>query len=99
MWLIGYNHTLKGAPCDCVPQDRPYLLAHMSPSLVADVAAHTQARWLEAAPLLRGLPPALIVDLALRLGTRSFSPDEVNALGRLQSEPKMRRRVPRLRCP
>ena len=67
------------SPCALVPQDRPYLLAHMSPSLVADVAAHTQARWLEAAPLLRGLPPALIVDLALRLGTRSFSPDEVRA--------------------
>ena len=60
-----------------VSQDRPDLLAHMSPSLVADVAAHTQARWLEAAPLLRGLPPALLVDLALRLGTRSSSPDEV----------------------
>jgi hypothetical protein len=52
----------------------------MSPSLVADVAARTQARWLEAVPLLRGLPPALIVDLASSLGTRSFSPDEVRTL-------------------
>ena len=52
----------------------------MSPSLVADVAARTQARWLEAVPLLRGLPPSLIVDLASSLGTRSFSPDEVRTL-------------------
>lgn len=62
----------------CMVQDRPYLLAHMSQNLQADVAAHTQARWLEAAPLLRGLPPALLIDLSLRLGTRSFSPDEVS---------------------
>jgi len=37
----------------------------------------------EAVPLLRGLPPALIIELASRLGTRSFSPDEVQGISML----------------
>lgn len=59
------------------PQDRPDLLGHMSESLSAEVAEHTQARWVRAVPAFAALSREFAVEIALALGTKSFSPDEV----------------------
>jgi hypothetical protein len=63
--------------CSWLPQDRPDLLAHMSENLSSEVATHTQARWVRAVPAFACMPPELAIEIALALGTKSFSPDEV----------------------
>ena len=49
----------------------------MSDSLSAEVAEHTQARWVRAVPAFVALSREFAVEVALALGTKSFSPDEV----------------------
>lgn len=49
----------------------------MSENLSSEVATHTQARWVRAVPAFASAPPELAIEIALALGTKSFSPEEV----------------------
>jgi hypothetical protein len=58
----------------------------MSENLSSEVATHTQARWVRAVPAFACTPPELAIEIALALGTKSFSPDEVlSAVPRVDS--------------
>jgi len=72
-----FYSSQNGFPWLLFLQDRPALLAHMSENLSAEVAAHTQARWVRAVPAFAAVPPEMAVEIALVLGTKSFSPEEV----------------------
>ncbi|DBB02391.1 TPA: hypothetical protein ACH3X3_011394 [Trebouxia sp. C0006] len=56
--------------------DCPDLLQAMSPALRAQVASHTQAKWVNTVPFFRPLPEYLKTEIALALRTEAYAPNE-----------------------
>ncbi|KAA6426426.1 MAG: voltage-gated ion channel superfamily [Trebouxia sp. A1-2] len=56
--------------------DCPALLQAMSPALRAQVASHTQAKWVNTVPFFRPLPEYLKTEIALALRTEAYAPNE-----------------------